>query len=180
MSELAESASSVSPILPLLERAAEICAGRGARLTSLRRDVLELILESRAPVGAYDLLDRLRARRGGGAPPTVYRALEFLQEQGLVHRLERLSAFVGCAETLGGPPCHGHDHHTATQFLICRRCGRVIEIEDRALAEALAAAALREGFALASATVEAEGECAACRVGAAGVAPPGATSEVSR
>ena len=108
-------------------------------------------------MGAYDLLDRLRARRGGGAPPTVYRALDFLQEQGLVHRLERLSAFVGCIDMDGAA------QHPPAQFLICRGCGRVTEIEDHALARALAAAAQRVGFTVARATIEAEGECAACK-----------------
>lgn len=167
----AESASSHSACTAaLLDRAAALCAGRGARLTSLRREVLGLILEADGPVGAYDLLDRLKARRGLGAPPTVYRALEFLQEQGLVHRLQRLSAYVGCTEAFGEvPPCPAasprgeHPPHAPAQFLICRRCGRVIELEDRALAEALAAAAARVGFALSAATVEAEGECAECQ-----------------
>lgn len=170
----AESASPRSACTAaLLDRAAALCAGRGARLTSLRREVLGLILESDGPVGAYDLLDRLKARRGLGAPPTVYRALEFLQEQGLVHRLQRLSAYVGCTETFGtASPCppasprggqEALPRHAPAQFLICRRCGRVIELEDRGLAEALAAAAARVGFALSAATVEAEGECADCR-----------------
>jgi Fur family zinc uptake transcriptional regulator len=143
----------------LLARAASVCAARGARLTELRRDVLGLILEAEAPTGAYDLLDRLRARRGGGAPPTVYRALEFLQEQGLVHRLERLSAFVGCVDMHGDAA----PHQGAAQFLICRTCGRATEIDDHALADALAAAARRVGFTVAGVTIEAEGVCAACR-----------------
>jgi Fur family zinc uptake transcriptional regulator len=140
----------------MLDRAEALCVRRGARLTGLRRQVLGLILEAEGPTGAYDLLDRLRARRGAAAPPTVYRALDFLQEQGLVHRLERLSAFVGCIEAHG----HGHDH--PAQFLICRKCGRVTELDDQDLAQALAAAAARVGFAVAGATVEAEGLCASC------------------
>src|SRR3954452_12703001 len=79
----------------LLERAGTICEGRGARLTDLRRQVLGLILDAQGPTGAYDLLDRLKTTRIGAAPPTVYRALDFLLEQGLIHKLERLSAFVG-------------------------------------------------------------------------------------
>ncbi len=140
----------------LLDRAEGLCVGRGVRLTGLRRQVLGLILDAEGPMGAYDLLERLRERRGPAAPPTVYRALEFLREQGLVHRLERLSAFVGCVEEHG----HGHDH--PAQFLICRKCRRVTEIEDHALADALSAAAKRVGFAVSGATVEAEGVCAEC------------------
>jgi Fur family transcriptional regulator, zinc uptake regulator len=139
-----------------LARAAAACEQRGARLTDLRRDVLGLILEAPEPAGAYHLLERLRARRGGAAPPTVYRALDFLLEQRLIHRIERLAAFVGCLDA------HAHDHDHAAQFLICRGCGHVIEIEDAALAHALEAAAKRAGFAVARATIEAEGLCSAC------------------
>lgn len=148
----------------LLTRAEAICAARGARLTALRRDVLGLILEADTPAGAYDLLDRLRRNRGTAAPPTVYRALDFLCEQGLVHRVERLAAFVGCVAQPGpeatAPAPHVHAH--AAQFLICRRCGRAIELDDPELAQALAAAAARRGFSVSAATIEAEGVCAAC------------------
>ncbi|HUN39364.1 MAG TPA: Fur family transcriptional regulator [Acetobacteraceae bacterium] len=137
----------------LLDRAGSICTARGARLTDLRRDVLGLILDCEAPTGAYDLLERLRTLRGPAAPPTVYRALDFLQEQGLVHRVERLSAFVGCV---------AHDQEHAAQFLICRTCGKVTELEDSELAHALEDAAQRLGFRVGKATIEAEGQCAAC------------------
>ena len=103
------------PVETRLEQASALCARRGARLTDLRRQVLGLVLEAGRPVGAYDLLDRLRGTRRGAAPPTVYRALEFLMEHGLIHRVERLSAFVGC-------PVHDHAGHAA-QFLICVGCG---------------------------------------------------------
>ena len=89
----------------LLIRATALCESRGVRLTDLRRQVLGLILESDAPTGAYDLLDRLKATRVGAAPPTVYRALDFLLEQGLIHKLESLSAFVGCISD------EDHHHH---------------------------------------------------------------------
>jgi Fur family zinc uptake transcriptional regulator len=140
----------------LLDRAEALCERRGARLTGLRRLVLGLILDADGPTGAYDLLERLRTRRGAAAPPTVYRALDFLREQGLVHRLERLSAFVGCVEE------HGHGHGHPAQFLICRHCGRVTELEDHVLADALSQAAARIGFRVSGATVEAEGSCASC------------------
>lgn len=144
----------------LLDRAGRICGSRGARLTDLRRQVLGFILDTQGPVGAYDLLDRLRPTRTGAAPPTVYRALDFLMEHGLIHRLERLSAFVGCIS-------HDHEGHAA-QFLICLGCKRVIELEDRGTSDALAEAAEREGFSVGRATVEAEGLCASCaRAGSA-------------
>jgi Fur family zinc uptake transcriptional regulator len=141
----------------LLNRADVICEGRSVRLTDLRRQVLGLILDRDSPTGAYDLLDQLRATRHGAAPPTVYRALEFLLEQGLIHKLERLSAFVGCIAE--------EDHDHAAQFFICRTCGRVTELEDHELAHALEHAAKRLGFTLGKATIEAEGQCATCSAG---------------
>jgi len=138
----------------LLDRAGTMCEARGARLTDLRRQVLGLILDAEQPTGAYDLLDRLKTTRIGAAPPTVYRALDFLLEQRLIHRLERLSAFVGCV-------AHDDEEHAA-QFLICRGCGKVTEIDDHELAHALSDAAKRLGFTVGKATIEAEGQCAAC------------------
>ena len=138
----------------LLRQASQICEAKGARLTDLRREVLALILDADAPTGAYDLLDRLRATRHRAAPPTVYRALEFLLEHGLVHKLESLSSYVGCVS-------HGDADHAA-QFLICRGCGQVTEIDDHELAHALDDAARRLGFTVGKATIEAEGRCATC------------------
>ena len=142
-----------------LREAEEACLRRGAKLTPLRRQVLELILAAESPVGAYALLDRLKADRPGAAPPTVYRALDFLLEQGLIHKLERLNAFIGCVEAGHG---HAHDHGHPHQFLICRRCGATVEISDHAVAHAIAEAATRAGFTAAEATVEIEGVCARC------------------
>ena len=141
-------------VAALLDRADGLCARRGARLTDLRRQVLGLILEARAPMGAYDLLESLRGHRRGAAPPTVYRALDFLMAQGLIHRVERLSAFVGCVA--------GDDHVHAAQFLICRSCGAVDEVDDHAVAAALGQAAAAKGFTPGHATVEVEGTCAGC------------------
>lgn len=144
------------PLETLLDRAEQICVRRGAKLTALRRQVLALVLQAPAPSGAYDLLERLRAERGRAEPPTVYRALEFLLAQGLIHRVERLAAFVGCVDEAD----HAHD----AQFLICGQCKRVAEIEDHGVQVALAQAAARAGFTLGHATIEAEGLCAECAV----------------
>ena len=141
----------------LLDTAAARCAAGGAQLTPLRRQVLRLVLEAEQPVGAYTLLERLKAERGPAAPPTVYRALDFLLEQGLVHRLERLNAFLPCIEV------HQHDH--AHQFLICTQCGTTAEIADAATTRALDAAAAKIGFHPARAMVEVEGLCARCQPG---------------
>ena len=146
----------------LLDRAEAICQHRGAKLTELRRDLLGLILDAASPTGAYDLLDRLRQSRRGAAPPTVYRTLDFLLEQGLIHRVERLSAFVGCVAGCTAEP--GGDSHThAAQFLICRECGRVVEMQDHNVSMVLARAAKDAGFSITNATVEVEGLCSTCR-----------------
>ncbi|MBV9783985.1 MAG: transcriptional repressor [Acidisphaera sp.] len=144
----------------LLDRAEGLCRRRGAQLTELRRYVLGLILDSPKPVGAYDLLDRLRARRKGAAPPTIYRALEFLLEQELIHKLERLSAFVGCVHAT--EEAHGHRPEDAVQFLICNRCGQAAELTDKQIGRALVGAARRLGFTLSGSTVEVNGVCAVC------------------
>jgi Fur family zinc uptake transcriptional regulator len=136
-----------------LESAAQECQRRGAQLTKLRRSVLTLILEAEGPTTAYQLLDRLRATHKGAAPPTIYRALDFLMEQRLIHKVERLNAFIACADP---------DHPHPIQFLICHQCGTVAEMEDGAAERALERAAMREGFHLANAVVEIEGTCAAC------------------
>ena len=143
------------PIEHRLERAAEMCLREGARLTEIRRQVLGLVLRSGEPVGAYALLDRLKADKANATPATIYRALEFLQAHGLIHKLERLNAFIGCADA-------GEHHHHAVQFLICRTCGSVAEMEDHDIAEAVERAAGRTGFRPVRATVEVEGTCAAC------------------
>jgi len=149
--------------LTALERAEALCQTRGVQLTPLRREALRLVLEAEAPIGAYALLDQLKASRAKAAPPTVYRALDFLLEQGLIHRLERLNAFMGCAEALDG---HGHHHDHAHdhphQFLICRGCGATREISDHGVAEAISAAAAKAGFSAARSTVEIEGYCGKC------------------
>jgi Fur family zinc uptake transcriptional regulator len=147
-----------------IDRAAAACLARGAQLTELRRQVLRLVLAAPQPIGAYALLDRLRADRPGAAPPTVYRALEFLQEQGFVHRVERLNAFVGCAGPVSHHQCgHGHDH--PHQFLICVRCGATAEVCDDGVAAAVAAAARGAGFVPLRTMVEIEGLCAGCASG---------------
>lgn len=150
----------------ILDRAAESCARRGARLTEIRRRVLALIIEGtregRGPLGAYALLDRLKAERANATPVTVYRALDFLLEQGLIHKIERLNAFIACTD--GGEHAHQHEH--AAQFLICRRCGTVAELEDPSIAEAIDRAAGATGFRPDRATIEVEGSCAACAAAA--------------
>jgi Fur family zinc uptake transcriptional regulator len=147
------------PIDARLDHAAAICAAQGAQLTTLRRCVLDLVFQADGPLTAYQLLDRLKQTRKNAAPPTIYRALDFLQAQGLIHKVERLNAFIPCLET--GHHHHGDQHH-AVQFLICKQCGTVAEIEDETVAKALQAAAAAHGFTPGNAVVELDGICAAC------------------
>ncbi len=138
-----------------LDAALVACARKGVQLTELRRSVLRLILEADAPSTAYQLLDRLKQTRAGAAPPTVYRVLDFLMQHGLIHKVERLNAFIPCTEA-------GHHHGHPVQFLICRQCGSVAEIEDHAVSDALEHAAGLKGFHPGNAVVELDGTCAAC------------------
>lgn len=137
-----------------LDRALDLCERRGLRLTDLRRRVLELVWQSHAPIGAYQILEHLAASRGRVAPPTVYRALDFLSREGLVHRIDSLNAYVGCSAP--------HAAHEA-YFLICSACGDAAEFHDAELATAIAGCVHRSGFQLASATVELAGLCSRCR-----------------
>ena len=141
-----------------LGEADAVCAGRGAKLTELRRRVLELIWSSHAPIGAYQLMELLGRERGRVAPPTVYRALDFLTENGLVPRLESLNAFIGC-------PAPAATHRA--YFLICRDCRQVAEFDDAELAATLDRRVADAGFAPESERVEIVGTCAQCRLAAA-------------
>jgi len=141
-----------SCIARALRRAEALCLEQGQRLTSLRRRVLELIWSRHKPVGAYALLEELQ-KEGRAAPPTVYRALDFLRQAGLVHRVESLNAFVGCA--FAGKP------HEA-QFLICESCRELAEVEIPRLAETIGAATESSGFTPRRSTIEVLGLCPNC------------------
>ena len=132
---------------------AEARSGReGKRLTELRRLVLEIVAASPVPMGAYDILGVLTDTRGRTDPPTVYRALDFLLELGLLHRVESLNAFVSCIET--------QEH--VSQFLICRSCGTTTELSKKSVVATLRDAATDAGFAPDRFTIEISGTCLAC------------------
>ncbi|WP_424932932.1 transcriptional repressor [Amaricoccus macauensis] len=137
-----------------LETVVAECEERRLRLTPQRRCVLEALLEGHKAMTAYELLDRLREAGLGSQPPVVYRALDFLLENGFAHRIERLSAFVACM--------HGEGSHQAV-FLICRMCRRVAETEIPGSISALGHQAEDVGFRMERIVVEAEGLCAECR-----------------
>lgn len=143
-----------SCVADALATADRICSKRGVRLTTLRRRVLELVWHSHRPVGAYDLLGELA--RGGrrAAPPTVYRALQFLLDQGLVHRIESRNAFIGCV--------HPENRHVV-EIMLCSQCGRAAELQDDRIASVVRNAAKRLGFEVQRQTIEVIGLCAACQ-----------------
>jgi len=136
-----------------LSVAEDTCNSRGVRLTKLRRRVLELVWSSHEPVKAYDILDILRDEHSGSAPPTVYRALEFLQDEGMVHKIESLNAYVGC----GAP-----DHNHASQFFICQSCGAAAEMNDTEIRNLIADKAADMGFKIDKEIIEVKGVCSQC------------------
>jgi Fur family transcriptional regulator, zinc uptake regulator len=135
------------------------CAARGLQFTPVRRRVLEILLEAHEAMGAYDILARLDAEGMGSKPPVAYRALAFLVDNGFVHRIERLNAFIACSHP-------GATH--APAFMICRQCGTVAEAEA-APGGPLAASAAATGFRVEQTVIEIEGLCPACQK--AGPAP---------
>lgn len=138
-----------------LRAAISLCQERGVRLTPLRKQVLELIWQSHKPLGAYALLDLLSANSPKQvAPPTVYRALDFLLEQKLIHRIGALNAFVGCPHP---------DHQHASHFLLCDDCGRAEEIQSSQVTEDINQAAHSAGFTVHSQSLEVFGLCPDCR-----------------
>ncbi len=137
-----------------LDAATTLCTERGARLTPLRKQVLELIWQSHKPLGAYAILDQLAAKATKPvAPPTVYRALDFLLEQKLIHRIGALNAYIGCPHP---------DHHHASHFLLCDDCGRAEEIHSKSVSRSIQKAASEAGFTVQSQSLEVFGLCPDC------------------
>jgi Fur family zinc uptake transcriptional regulator len=137
-----------------VKNAERICRERGLRFTRQRRRVLELVWNSHKPIGAYDILEHLKREGQRAAPPTVYRALDFLIAADLVHRLDSLNAFIGC-------PDPGNPH--VGQFLICRDCQLVAELDDPEIAKLAAAKAALHGFEATHQSLEIRGLCRRCR-----------------
>jgi len=139
-----------------MAQAEAVCTRRAQRLTPIRRRVLEALLASHAPLGAYELIDKLGRRGAKPAPITIYRALDFLRDNGLVHRIESRNAFVACA--------HNHDSGAPVVFLICDRCGSVGEAAGGSVSDSIKTAARAAGFAPKTPVIEITGVCAHCRV----------------
>ncbi len=138
-----------------LVHAEQVCARRAQKFTPIRRQVLQALLSSHRPLGAYEVIDELARSMPRPAPITVYRALEFLMANGLVHRIESRNAYLACA--------HDHDAASLVAFLICERCGSVGEIPAASVAQSLSNAARTSGFAPKLSVVEITGTCAHCQ-----------------
>ncbi|MBO0332802.1 transcriptional repressor [Sneathiella sp. CAU 1612] len=141
-------------IADALHRAEEICEARELRFTELRRKVLELVWERHGPIKAYDILDKLDNRIGATKPPTVYRALDFLTDNGLVHKINSLNAFVGCSHPLTHRECY---------FLICSDCGEAKECCNSEITDVISKTIRRNEFLTDHITLEITGECRDCR-----------------
>lgn len=142
-----------------LERAQNICAGHGARLTDKRRRVLKVVLESAEPLSAYQIADLYRDEYGKSlSVMSVYRMLHFLKENELVHRLETTNQYLPCSHI----SCQ-HDHEVP-QFLICDNCRGVDEVGIRKeILQELSANIEDTGFALARQQLEFHGLCRTCQ-----------------
>lgn len=136
-----------------LQQAEEHCRQRGVSLTSIRREVLALLQYEPKGIKAYDLLERIRSTRPNAAPPTVYRALDFLIEHGLAHRIGRMNLFVACR--------HG-EHKLPSLFLVCPQCNAVTELEDPDVATSLQTSLTLTGHRLDSPEVEISAVCPQC------------------
>ena len=129
------------------------CLGHGLRLTKLRRGILEVLLEARAPVKAYDIIEKMRLKGERLTPATVYRVLDFLLQYGLVHRINALNAFVSCTGS--------HDEHSMLMF-VCSQCQQTKEMEDPALYKAMRTRLDELGMTLRDNCIEIQGTCNKC------------------
>jgi len=137
-----------------MQKAQLLCADLGVRLTPIRKRVLELVWSNHKAIKAYDILNQLDTKDGSLTPPTVYRALDFLVEQGLVHKIESLNGFIGCTHPLNKHGC---------QFLICTKCGDVSEFCDEEVTDLIKKNAKHSGFSLTRHMLEVYGVCANCQ-----------------
>ena len=137
-----------------MAKAETICSLNGTRLTAQRKQVLSYIWESHKPVKAYEILEKIASETGKVQPPTVYRALDFLMENGLIHRIDSLNAFTGCLHPEAGHDCF---------FLICKDCGNADECCSPDLKLAISNTTNAENFAIDRITLEVSGQCEACR-----------------
>jgi len=137
-----------------IQKVTEVCNEKNLRLTDIRKRVLELVWQAQGPVGAYTILGQLIEDGRNAAPTTVYRALDFLLDEGFVHRLSSLNAFIGCAFP---------GHITLSQFLICNQCSKVDELQSFEISQSIDMSAKERQFQIKNEIIEIQGSCKACR-----------------
>ena len=136
-----------------MSEAESICQENGLRFTELRKEVLRLIWLSHVPAKAYDILEKLKGKAWSAKPPTVYRALDFLLETGLVHKLDSINAYIGCT--------HPREHN-GCYFLICTDCNEAKECCSPELTDAIELAWNKNSFRPQKVTLEVLGQCGEC------------------
>jgi Fur family zinc uptake transcriptional regulator len=139
--------------MSLIKTAKDYCTEHGHRLTDSRAAVLRIVSKAKKPLGAYDILEALRAYMDNPKPPTAYRAIEFWQAHGFIHRIESLNAYVAC---------HAGHRHDGSQYLVCDNCGDVQEIHLCSVPEALKKQAGTHNFTLKRWSTELHGLCTRC------------------
>ncbi len=136
-----------------LQKAEEICQEKGLRFTEIRKKIFRLILENKAPIKAYEILDVLKKKDKSVKPPTVYRALDFLLESGIAHRLASLNSYVGCSHPQKHKQCY---------FLICSNCHKAVECCNSKLLKAIDATTQEVNFVVETVSLEVVGKCQEC------------------
>jgi len=135
----------------ITDYAERACSDRGVALTPLRKRVLEIVARSHRPVKAYKVLSELSRT---AKPPTVYRALDFLIENGLVHKLSSVSSYFACF--------HPSNGHPDCFFLICTDCGEASEFCTKSLYKSVENAVKSKGFSGTDTVLEVRGLCSEC------------------
>ncbi len=136
-----------------LNLASERCKARGVQLTSIRQDVLSVLYEAENGLKAYDLLAKIKEHRSNATPPTVYRALDFLMQQGLVHKIERMNQFLACRH---------ESHHLPGLLMLCSHCGKVTELHDQAWMNQLIERLSEAGYQIDCSEIEIASICPDC------------------
>ncbi len=136
-----------------LSKATDVCNGLGARFTPQRKKILELVWQAHKPIGAYEILAKIGSKSRPAAPPTIYRALAFLLDHGLIHRISSLNAYIGCIAP-------EREHHG--YFLLCRSCHTVLEIQNSAIDNAIFDSAVQKNFMVQGQMLEVIGLCKLC------------------
>ena len=141
-----------------------ICEKSGARLTELRQQVLMLIWQNHKPLGAYTLMDMLAEQtQRQVAPPTVYRALDFLLNLKLIHRINSLNAYIGCVSPEAHQKSEGTDNQNINYFFICNKCHDTQEVIDQPLINKVIETANNLEFSSQQQWLEVTGLCHQCQ-----------------